>query len=178
MSAVPSPALIFDLRTPFSPGYFVLLGGGKGPGFQGRSIFRGNDMPKILVVDDIPEIVEFSKEFFEDAGFEVRTADTAPTAIAVQKAFKADVILQDLNIPDGGGILVYETLRSARDMVPIIFSTGKPETLGDITAMANVSVLRKPTDPEVLLSEVEKQLAKSSAERLMNPCPPPPPMNR
>ena len=135
-------------------------------------------MPKILVVDDIPAIVEFSKEFFEDAGFEVRTADTAPTAIAVQKEFKANVILQDLNIPGGGGILVYQTLRAAQDMVPIIFSTGKPEALGDISTMINVSVLRKPTDPEVLLGEVKKQLASSAAERPMNPAPPPPPANR
>lgn len=141
-------------------------------------------MPKILVVDDIPAITEFSKEFFEDAGFEVRTADTAPTAIAAQREFRADAILQDLNIPEGGGILVYETLRAAGDMVPIIFSTGKPETLGDLTCMVNVSALRKPTDPEVLLAEVQKRIAASKAaapalaERPMNMVPPPPPPPR
>ena len=96
-------------------------------------------MPKILVVDDIPAIVDFSKEFFEDAGFEVRTADTAPGAIAAQHEFRAGVILQDLNIPGGGGLHVYETLRAEGDLVPIIFSTGKPETLGDLTKMVNVS---------------------------------------
>lgn len=130
---------------------------------------------RILVVDDIQEIVEFSKEFFEDAGFEVRTADTAPGAIAAQREFRAEVILQDLNIPGGGGVFVYETLRAQNDLVPIIFSTGKPETLGDLTRMINVSALRKPTDPEVLMAEVKKQLAKASPERLMNPNPPPPP---
>ncbi len=133
-------------------------------------------MPKILVVDDIPAITEFSREFFEDAGFEVRTADTAPTAIAAQREFKADVILQDLNIPGGGGVLVYETLRAGQDMVPIIFSTGKPEALSDISAMTNVAILKKPTDPEVLMSEVKKQIAKAAAaERPMNMVPPPPP---
>lgn len=132
-------------------------------------------MPKILVVDDIPAIVEFSKEFFEDAGFEVRTADTAPGAIAAQREFRADAILQDLNIPGGGGVFVYETLRAGNDLVPIIFSTGKPETLGDLSKMINVSALRKPTDPEVLMAEVRKQIAKASAERPMNPNPPPPP---
>jgi len=133
-------------------------------------------MPKILVVDDIPAIVDFSKEFFEDAGFEVRTAETAPGALEAQQEFRADVILQDLNIPGGGGIHVYETLRARHDMVPIIFSTGKPETLGDITGMVNVSILKKPTDPEILMAEVRKQLAKAApAERPMNPNPPPPP---
>jgi len=145
-------------------------------------------MPKILVVDDIPAIVDFSKEFFEDAGFEVRTADTAPGAIAAQQEFKAEVILQDLNIPGGGGTHVYETLRAQGDLVPIIFSTGKPETLGDLTKMINVSALRKPTDPEVLMAEVRKRIAATqaaapaappaaqpAAERPMNPVPPPPP---
>ena len=133
-------------------------------------------MPKILVVDDIPEIVDFSKEFLEDAGFEVRTAGTAPAAIAIQKDFKADVILQDLNIPDGGGMLVYETLRACRDMAPIIFSTGAPESIGDISTLINVSMLRKPTAPEALMAEVKKQIVRSSAaEPQMNPPPPPPP---
>jgi len=132
-------------------------------------------MPKILVVDDIPAIVDFSREFFEDAGFEVRTAETAPSALAAQQEFRADVILQDLNIPEGGGILVYETLRARQDMVPVIFSTGKPETLGDITGMVNVSVLKKPTDPDALMAEVKKQILKCAPQRPMNPNPPPPP---
>lgn len=138
-------------------------------------------MAKILVVDDIPAIVDFSKEFFEDAGFEVRTADTAPAAISEQQQFKADVILQDLNIPGGGGLFVYETLRKQNDLVPIIFSTGKPETLGDLSRMVNVSALRKPTNPDVLMAEVQKQIAAQAvpppppAEQVRYNPPPPPP---
>ncbi|MHB0996483.1 MAG: response regulator [Elusimicrobiales bacterium] len=149
-------------------------------------------MAKILVVDDIPAIVDFSKEFFEDAGYEVRTAETADGAVAIQRQFRADVILQDLNVPGGGGIFVYETLRAENDLVPIIFSTGKPETLGDLNKMVNVSALRKPTNPDVLMAEVRKQIAarqaaapaaqaapppapQAAAERQMNPNPPPPP---
>lgn len=149
-------------------------------------------MAKILVVDDIPAIVDFSKEFFEDAGYEVRTAETADGAVAIQRQFRADVILQDLNVPGGGGIFVYETLRAENDLVPIIFSTGKPETLGDLNKMVNVSALRKPTNPDVLMAEVRKQIAARQAaapaaqaapppapqpadERPMNPAPPPPP---
>lgn len=151
-------------------------------------------MSRILVVDDIPAITDFSKEFFEDFGHEVRVADTATGAIEVQRQFKAEVILQDLNVPGGGGLHVYETLRGEGDMVPIIFSTGKPETLGDLNAMKNVSALRKPTNPDVLMAEVQKWLAAAAQaaptpppppaqaapkperdERPMNPNPPPPP---
>lgn len=156
-----------------------------------RITLRGEEMAKILVVDDIPAIVDFSKEFFEDAGHEVRTADTAPGAIDTQRQFHADVILQDLNIPGGGGVFVYETLRAQNDLTPIIFSTGKPEALGDLTKMINVSALRKPTNPDVLMAEVQKQIAAGQAaapavqaapppppavdNRPMNPNPPPPP---
>lgn len=136
-------------------------------------------MSKILVVDDIPAITDFSKEFFEDFGHEVRVADTATGAIAAQREFRAEVILQDLNVPGGGGLHVYETLRAEGDMVPIIFSTGKPETLGDLNAMKNVSALRKPTNPEVLMAEVQKWLAATAgqapAAQAAPPPPPPPP---
>lgn len=139
-------------------------------------------MSRILVVDDIPAITDFSKEFFEDFGHEVRVADTATGAIDVQREFKAEVILQDLNVPGGGGLHVYETLRGEGDMVPIIFSTGKPETLGDLKTMKNVSALRKPTNPEVLMAEVQKWLAATAgqaptapAQQAAPPPPPPPP---
>ncbi len=140
-------------------------------------------MSKILVVDDIPAITDFSKEFFEDFGHEVRVADTATGAIATQREFRAEVILQDLNVPGGGGLHVYETLRAEGDMVPIIFSTGKPETLGDLNAMKNVSALRKPTNPDVLMAEVQKWLAATAGQAPAAPAqqpaaqaaPPPPP---
>ena len=132
-------------------------------------------MSRILVVDDIPAITDFSKEFFEDFGHEVRVADTATGAIEVQRQFKAEVILQDLNVPGGGGLHVYETLRGEGDMVPIIFSTGKPETLGDLNAMKNVSALRKPTNPDVLLAEVQKWLTAAAGQAPQAAPPPPPP---
>ncbi|KAF0125463.1 MAG: two-component system OmpR family response regulator MtrA [Elusimicrobia bacterium] len=138
-------------------------------------------MSRILVVDDIPAITDFSKEFFEDFGHDVRIADTATGAIATQREFRAEVILQDLNVPGGGGLHVYETLRAEGDMVPIIFSTGKPETLGDLNAMKNVSALRKPTHPDALMAEVQKWLAATAGQSpaaqqpAAQAAPPPPP---
>jgi len=134
-------------------------------------------MAKILAVEDNPAILDFYQEFFSDAGFDVKTADDALKAIAAQAVFKADLILLDLNIPEGGGILVFETLRARQDMVPIIFSTGKPETIANLADLPNVNVVKKPTAPEVLMALVQKTIARS-AERRMNPAPPPPPVRR
>ncbi|MCX5792904.1 MAG: response regulator [Elusimicrobia bacterium] len=133
-------------------------------------------MSKILAVEDNPAILDFYQEFFSDAGFDVKTADDALKAIAAQTEFKADLILLDLNIPEGGGLLVFETLRARQDMVPIIFSTGKPETIVNLAELPNVNVVKKPTAPEVLMALVQKTIASSRpAEPKMNPVPPPPP---
>lgn len=135
-------------------------------------------MPKILAVEDNPAILDFYKEFFADTGFEVRTAEDALSAINMQQQFKADLIVLDLNIPAGGGMLVFETLRTRlHDPVPIIFSTGKPEELPNLKNLHNVAFVGKPADPQLLLAEVKRLLARNAAPA-MNPNPPPPPKPR
>lgn len=135
-------------------------------------------MPKILAVEDNPAILDFYREFFADTGFEVQTAEDALSAISLQQQFKADLIVLDLNIPAGGGMLVFQTLRTRLcDPVPIIFSTGKPEDLPNLKNLHNVSFVSKPADPQLLLAEVKRLLAQNAAPA-MNPVPPPPPKVR
>lgn len=134
-------------------------------------------MVKILAVEDNPAILDFYREFFAEAGFVVETAEDALSAITKYQQFKPDVIILDLDIPAGGGMQVFERLRSTfNDPVPIIFSTGKPEKLPRLENLHNVSGLPKPVNPELLLAEVQKLTggaAKKAPE--MNPVPPPPP---
>ncbi len=132
-------------------------------------------MAKILAVEDNPAILDFYREFFAEAGFEVQTAADALSAITSQQQFKADLIILDLNIPAGGGMLVFETLRNRLcDPVPVIFSTGKPEQLPNLKNIHNVAIVSKPTDPELLLAEVKRLLPKIPGPD-MDPNPPPPP---
>ncbi|PIU19476.1 MAG: hypothetical protein COT18_07310 [Elusimicrobia bacterium CG08_land_8_20_14_0_20_59_10] len=131
-------------------------------------------MVKILAVEDNPAILDFYREFFAEAGFVIETAEDALSAITKYQQFKPDVIILDLDIPAGGGMQVFERLRSSfNDPVPIIFSTGKPEKLPRLENLHNVSGLPKPVNPELLLAEVQKLTAAPAPE--MNPVPPPPP---
>lgn len=135
-------------------------------------------MPKILAVEDNPAILDFYREFFADTGYEVQTAEDALSAINLQQQFKADLIVLDLNIPAGGGMLVFETLRTRLcDPVPIIFSTGNPEELPNLKNLHNVAFVGKPADPQLLLAEVKRLLSQNAAPA-MNPNPPPPPKAR
>jgi DNA-binding response OmpR family regulator len=140
-------------------------------------------MPKILAVEDNPAILDFYREFFGDAGFEVETAEDAFSAINKFQAFRPDVIILDLDIPAGGGMMVFETLRTRfNSPVPVIFSTGKPEKLPRLDNLHNASSLGKPADPEVLMAAIVKitglpaqpAAAKVSADPGMAPPPPPP----
>lgn len=133
-------------------------------------------MYKILAVEDNPAILDFYREFFADAGFEIKTAEDAFSAITLHQEFKPDLIILDLGIPAGGGMMVFETLRARfQDPVPILFSTGKPEQLPhNIKHLANVAAVTKPVSPETLMAEVRKLLPKPSG-RPMDPNPPPPP---
>jgi DNA-binding response OmpR family regulator len=133
-------------------------------------------MYRVLAVEDNPAILDFYREFFADMGFEIKTAEDAFSAITMHQEFKSDLIILDLGIPAGGGMMVFETLRTRlQDPVPIIFSTGKPEQLPhSLKHLANVSVVTKPVAPETLIAEVRKFLPKQS-ERPMDPNPPPPP---
>ncbi len=138
-------------------------------------------MIKILAVEDNPTILDFYREFFTEAGFEVRTAEDALSAITLQQQFKADLIVLDLNIPAGGGMHVFDTLRARlHDPVPIIFSTGKPELLPrSLKNLHNASFLPKPTPPEALLTEIKRLLPRHfGAQPEQKPeasAPPPPP---
>jgi DNA-binding response OmpR family regulator len=135
-------------------------------------------MLKILAVEDNPAILGFYVEFFTDAGFEVRTAEDALSAITMHQQFRPDLIVLDLNIPAGGGMMVFETLRTRlQDPVPVIFSTGKPEQLPDMSRLHNVAIINKTASPDALMAEVKRMLA-GKLERPLNPNPPPPPAQR
>ena len=128
-------------------------------------------MFKIMAVEDSAATLDFYREFFGEAGFEVKTAEDAFSAITLYQQFKPDLVILDLGIPAGGGMLVFNTLRTnLNDPVPIIFSTGKPEELPNFTHIHNVSVLKKPVDPDVLMAEVKRLLPKIS-DRPAGPTP-------
>ena len=53
----------------------------------------------ILIVDDEPKIVKLARDYLERGGFQVTTAANGPTALAIAKADKPDLIVLDLNLP-------------------------------------------------------------------------------
>ena len=82
--------------------------------------------PRVLVVDDEPDVVELLSYNFRSAGAEVRSAGDGPQAVAAATSWLPDAIVLDLDLPFLDGLSVCEMLRKMPAMrtTPILMLTG------------------------------------------------------
>ena len=79
---------------------------------------------RILLVDDEADIVELLEYNLRQAGYVVVTARDGGTALAEIRRQRPDLVLLDLNLPDGDGRDVCRELRRMSD-VPIVMLTAR-----------------------------------------------------
>jgi len=114
---------------------------------------------KILAVDDDLFILELYRNMLGDAGFEVHTAEDSVAAMSRFNEVKPDLVILDVDMPGGGGRKVFERLRKTLvSPIPIIFATGKPESVQQEARASAVSVLKKPLGPQALIGEIKRLL--------------------
>ncbi len=81
--------------------------------------------PRILVVDDEPNIVEVVSMALRYQGFEVATAANGAEALAQVEAFRPQLLVLDVMLPDTTGFEIAERLGAQRSTIPIIFLTAR-----------------------------------------------------
>ena len=83
---------------------------------------------KILVVDDDSNISELLRLYFENEGYEVKTANDGAEGVNAFKAFEPDLVLLDVMMPKKDG---WQVLREIREMSskPVIMITAKGDVL-------------------------------------------------
>lgn len=119
---------------------------------------------KILVVDDEPSITRLLKLNLELTGlYEIAEANSGSGAMAKAAAFKPDLMLIDIIMPDvDGGTLAGQMLGDKfLAEVPIIFLTAaitRDEARETPGFIGNHPFLAKPIRIEELLSVIEKTL--------------------
>lgn len=69
--------------------------------------------PRVLIVEDSPDVVLALQLVMEAAGNAVRTAMTVEEAVREGRAGTFDVMLLDITLPDGSGLEVLERLAAA-----------------------------------------------------------------
>ncbi len=114
----------------------------------------------ILVVDNVPANLELAQSIFEPSGFRVMLAGNLSAAMAIAKQTTPDVVLSDVNMPEGTGFELARRIKSDPQLqaVPVVLiSATLPR---DVTAEAALAVgaskfIRRPIDPGALLEEIE-----------------------
>lgn len=115
--------------------------------------------PRILVVDDEPQIQRFLRPALEAVDFDVETADTAAMARRLAATRAPALIVLDLGLPDGDGKDVITAVRAFSKVPIIVLSArdGETEKIAALDAGAN-DYLEKPFGIGELLARIRVAL--------------------
>ena len=118
----------------------------------------GNDIKKILYVEDEPDIQKVAKLALEHVGgFEVLVC-SGPEAIDKGPVFEPDMILLDVMMPGMDGPATLEALRKIDSLAatPAVFLTAKvlPTEIQRYKELGALDVIAKPFDPMALSDQV------------------------
>jgi len=121
-------------------------------------------MPRILVIDDDPQIRSMLKQFLELQGYEVEDADDGAAGLQCFREHPADVVITDVIMPGKEGIETIRDLRKEFPGVRIIAISGGgqlgPDTyLQMAKAFGAKRVFIKPFDMSEFLEGVKEVLS-------------------
>ncbi len=108
-------------------------------------------MPHLLLVDDDPEQLEWLSEMAKAEAFTVATADSLRNARIQMTRLQPDVLLTDLQLPDGHGMELVNDLES-RESTELVLITGHASVESAVEALraGATDYLVKPVDTERL----------------------------
>ncbi len=117
-------------------------------------------MKKMLIVDDEPGIVEEVKDFFQEEGFQVATADTGKEGIEQVTKMKPDILLLDMKLPDMSGIEVLKSCKEFSPKTKVIVNTGYVDQnlIDEAERLGRDVFLQKPFNLLSLKEEVDRLL--------------------
>lgn len=117
-------------------------------------------MANLLIVDDEPGIVEAVKDFFEEEGHRVYTADTADDGVRLVGELRPDLLVVDMKLPDHSGLIVLAAARkqSARTKTIVVTGYVDQAVIDEAEKIGRDAFLQKPFDLQVLKKEIDNLL--------------------
>jgi len=126
-----------------------------------------SDAPRILVVDDEPNIRTTFSRALDLEGFVVETAEDAAGALGAIDGFAPHLVLLDLKLPDHDGLWVLEQLGDDPDRPPVVMMSGHGtlESAVKATRLGAKDFLEKPIQIDRLLLTVRNVLELDSLDK-------------
>lgn len=120
----------------------------------------------ILVVEDETSIATFVAAYLRNAGYAVKTALSAQSALIELASESPALIVLDLNLPDGDGVELCRRIRKTSD-VPILMLTARDEDIDKIIGLevGADDYMTKPFNPRELVARVKSVLRRAAPER-------------
>ncbi|MDE7332373.1 MAG: diguanylate cyclase [Lachnospiraceae bacterium] len=125
-------------------------------------------MKQILIVDDVAADLQSAVEVLKDS-YDITARDSGQKALALLQDMQPDLILLDVNMPGMDGYEVMEELKKDRKLneIPVIFLTSQSDQESEIKGlkMGAMDFVRKPFEPEVMRSRIDKILRLTEQNR-------------
>ena len=117
---------------------------------------------KILIVDDDIALADITKDMLEDYNYSVELAGSVEEAYDKLTDGKYDLILLDINLPDGEGYEICQELRRV-STVPVIFASARTNVDDRVTGfeMGGDDYLPKPYSMKELLVRINALIRRT-----------------
>jgi two-component system, OmpR family, KDP operon response regulator KdpE len=119
--------------------------------------------PRILVVDDEPQITRVLRRSLSSKGYEVQVAEDGEEALDVFRKWNPDIVITDLFMPRMGGLELCRRIRKT-SQVPILILSVKGEERAKVEALDTGAddYVTKPFGMDELFARIRVALRRSS----------------
>jgi DNA-binding response OmpR family regulator len=120
-------------------------------------------MPRILIVEDNPDLAYGLRTGLEIEGYDVQVADDGESGLDRAKSWGPDLVMLDLMLPGMDGYRVLKTLREAGSNVPVLILTARGEEADKVLGfrLGADDYVTKPCGVLELLARVGALLRRS-----------------
>lgn len=129
-----------------------------------NKLARTNVSPNILIIDDDKDILFTFKTIIHSEGYHVDSYSSPYEALGhfshIDPYFY-DLIIMDIRMPELNGILLYSKIKAINPEVKVIFLSALnavDEVLSIFPEIRHSEIIRKPIEPDVLLSKISSIL--------------------
>ncbi|WP_189985010.1 response regulator transcription factor [Streptomyces capoamus] len=123
--------------------------------------------PRVLVVDDDPDLAEVLTGALRYEGWEVRSAGDGAAALAAARELLPDAVVLDVMLPDTDGFAVLRRLHAVRPGVCVLFLTARDaveDRIAGITAGGD-DYVTKPFSLEEVVARLRGLLRRAGMAR-------------
>ncbi len=124
-----------------------------------------NDKPRILVVDDEPQLIRVLRTGLKSRGYDVLAAEDGQSGFKLFQEWKPDLVITDLAMPNMDGLELCRRLR-AISQVPIIILSAKGEERIKVEALdiGADDFVTKPFGIDELLARLRAALRRAKSQ--------------